>query len=413
MPSKPAAGPASPPPAWVWGVCALLLLATMLNYMDRLTLNQLASRINTEFDLSKSQYAALESAFGISFAFGAPILGTLVDRGYLRWLYPLVVLGWSAAGVMTSFVQSFEDLLICRAVLGFAEGGHFPCALKTTQLLLDASRRPMGNSLVQSGGAIGAVATPLLVLYLMSGTGTWRTPFLAIGSLGVVWVVLWLSVTRLIPTVPPAAAREGAPPIWRVWLDRRFWAAAVLGITLNCTWHFFRVWNPLFLQELPDGGYDESEIAWISSAFYLVADVGTLTAGAAVLLLTRAGLTPHAGRVTVYLFCAGLCAMSLMLGSLGRGPALVTLLLMVAFGSLGLFPIYYSFTQELSAVHQGKVTGSLSFLIWMSMAAFQSGAGRLIEWNGYVHMLMVVGVLPLVGLAVLLALWPTRKTAAA
>ena len=38
--------------AWVWGVCLMLMLATMLNYMDRILLNQAAQQIKIDLDFS-------------------------------------------------------------------------------------------------------------------------------------------------------------------------------------------------------------------------------------------------------------------------------------------------------------------------------------------------------------------------
>ena len=58
-------------PAWKWWVCGLLLLATVINYMDRLTINQTAQRIKAELHLSNEQYGQIESAFGVAFALGA------------------------------------------------------------------------------------------------------------------------------------------------------------------------------------------------------------------------------------------------------------------------------------------------------------------------------------------------------
>src|SRR5215831_13753151 len=97
--------------AWKWWVCGLLLLATMLNYMDRLTLNLTSVRIMFDFRLDERQYGLLESAFAFAFALGAIVAGWLADRWNIRWLYPAAVLAWSAAGFVTGLAHTFAALL--------------------------------------------------------------------------------------------------------------------------------------------------------------------------------------------------------------------------------------------------------------------------------------------------------------
>src|SRR6266478_4911746 len=101
-PSKPVRGP-----AWKWWVCGLLLLATMLNYMDRLTLNLMAVRIMDDFQLDERHYGQLESAFAFAFALGAIVVGWMADRWNVRWIYPIAVLAWSAAGFATGLAHGF------------------------------------------------------------------------------------------------------------------------------------------------------------------------------------------------------------------------------------------------------------------------------------------------------------------
>src|SRR5262249_34944919 len=131
------------------------------------------------------------------FAIGIFSTGVLVDRVSVRWVYPLMVLGWSAAGVLTGFSGSFWMLLTSRFMLGFFESGNWPCALRTTGTVLRPEERSFGNSLFGSGTALGAVVTPMLVLWILqcaqaSGiTDAWRVPFRLIGSLGLVWISLW------------------------------------------------------------------------------------------------------------------------------------------------------------------------------------------------------------------------------
>src|SRR6516165_7617445 len=87
--------------AWKWWICGLLMMATMINYMDRLTLNQTAKRVKEELSLTNEQYGQVEAAFNYAFAVGALFVGWTADRWNVRWIYPIVLLGWSAAGIAT------------------------------------------------------------------------------------------------------------------------------------------------------------------------------------------------------------------------------------------------------------------------------------------------------------------------
>jgi ACS family hexuronate transporter-like MFS transporter len=83
----------------------------------------------------------------------------------------------------------------------------------------------------------------------------------------------------------------------------------------------------------------------------------------------------------------------------------------MAFGALGVYPPYYSLTQELTFRHQGKVTGTLSLLTWTVSATMQPLVGRWLDRTGnYSLVVALAGLCPLVGFAVLMLLW-RRPTA--
>jgi ACS family hexuronate transporter-like MFS transporter len=445
-------------PAWRWWVCGLLLLATLINYMDRLTLNQMSKPIMEDLGLGPRQYGQLESAFGVAFALGAILAGWLVDRWSVRWTYAAAVLVWSLAGFLTGLAQGFASLLVCRFLLGLAEAGNWPCALRTTQHILPPGERTMGNSILQSGAAAGAVLTPLVVLGLYSATGTWRYAFMAVGAMGLGWVAAWLAGVRgadlAVPRPDNSPSLGGilgwlvllyawdlvahllAGPGWvplavkatvtvlgtagvvrwlaRVTRDddrlpralffRRFAALAVLVVVINLTWHFFRAWLPLFLQN--QHAYSLEQFGYFSVAYYLSTDLGSLAAGFATLALVRRGVGVHASRVAVFTLCALGTTFSLAAAVLPGGGLLIGSLLLVGFAALGLFPAYYSFSQELTVRHQGKLTGSLGCICWMSMALLHEVVGDAVERTGsYSAGVAVAGLLPLVGVAALALLW--------
>src|SRR5207244_9515245 len=103
-----------------------------------------------------------------------------------------------------------------------------------------------------SGAAVGAIVTPLIVLALVRGPGTWRLPFFVIGAVGTAWVFGWLVVVSQDDlTISEARLGDhhegsadnaclGHDSLFAVFRDVRFWVLVVLGITINLTWHFFR-----------------------------------------------------------------------------------------------------------------------------------------------------------------------------
>jgi ACS family hexuronate transporter-like MFS transporter len=394
-----------------------LLLATMLNYMDRQTLANLAPRITREFQLSQEQYGDIEFVFGWAFAVGSLVFGILADRINVRLLYPFVLVGWSAMGFITGLSQGYTTMLLCRVFLGFFEAGHWPCALRTTQRLLSSDDRMMGNSVLQSGASFGAIVTPLVIVAMVgadAAAGAWRSPFLVIGAVGVVWVIAWfLTVQRDDLSREDGAPGAASPGNWSCWLEfassRRFWALVIMVVFINTTWQLIRAWLPKFLME--GRGYDEAAALYFNSAYYLAAGVGCLLAGTAALWLARRGFQAHGSRLLVFGACSLLAALTTAVAILPQGWLLLGVLLIVGASTLGLFPCYYSFTQELSLQHLGKAAGLLSTLAWLVSSPLQKFFGRLVDQTGSFDLgLAILGWAPFAALGAMLLLWRRDET---
>ena len=395
----------------------ILLLATMLNYMDRQTLANLSVRITRELGLSQEQYGTVETAFGLAFAAGSLVFGVLADRLPVRWLYPAIVVAWSAAGAVTALAEGFAGLLFCRIALGFFEAGHWPCALKTTRAVLDRGNRMLGNSLLQSGGAIGAIVTPLVIRRIVgddASPGAWRPPFVIIGAVGLAWTVGWLASIRASDLAAGGATPAAEPPAtasgWGVWREaclanRRFWALVPVVVAINITWHLLRVWLPKFLQE--GRGVGEAEQLSFNALYYVAADIGCIAAGAAGLALSRRGMSVHRSRLVVFAACAAATTLTMLAGQLPRGLALSGVLLVVGAAAMGLFPCYYSLAQDVSPGHVGRATGLLAAIGWLLSSPLQRAFGRLVDRTGSFDTgIALAGWAPLVAVALLVAIWP-------
>ena len=414
---------------WRWYICVLLLFATVVNYMDRLTTNTLAREIQLEFSLSNEQYGNTELGFGLAFAAGSLLFGWLVDRVGVFWLYPVVLIGWSLMGFLTGLSRNYTELLWLRILLGLFEAGHFPCGLKVVQQLMAPRDRSLGNSLLQGGTALGAILAPQAIKLLtpVDEVGGWRRPFLVIGAAGTVWVIFWFLSIRprdlrdhhaaeeAPATVEPkpTATSTGWPGFWRIVWSRNFLALAILVICVNLNWHLWRVWLPKFLEEAR--GYERNAMLDFTTLYYIAADAGILIGGAVSAWLARLGMSTSASRIWVFAACCGLTTLTTAVPFLPRGPLLLATMLVVGFGGLGSFAAFYTLTQDLSLEHQGKLSGSLATITWLVSAPMHKVFGWYLDQTHYYDLVLAVaGWFPPLALVAILTLWnrPSRRAPA-
>ena len=437
-------------------ICILLLLASAVNYMDRQTLAVTASRIKSEFDLDNVQYGRVEAVFGYSFAFGSILWGFLVDRFSVRWIYPIGLLGWSLMGFLTGWARDYDELYQCRMLLGVFESAHWPCGLKTTQALLSRHRRAMGNSVLQSGTSIGAILTPIVMLAILTNEpGSWRAGFQGIAIVGALWVFLWLYVVRDgdFVTQSPAnpelhQAREGYQ-WWHDILTRKFAIVLLMIICINTMWQVVRAWLPLIMQE--NYGFSERQTLIFNSLWYIATDLGCFASGVIALTMANKGWSVKSSRLLSLLLGVSLFASIIAVpflnhriqataavpssglvstNSSATGDvqqatrtwaqeaeaflnlkpaqfAMLAILLISGAGALAIFPIYYSFAQDVSPLHQGKVTSVSATGGWLASSYAQPWFGWLKDQTGnYDTGLFLISILPIFPLIALYLFWP-------
>lgn len=206
-------------PGWAWGLCWLMFASTVLNYMDRQSMALVSPQVRREFGIDFEGFGWVLTAFGLSYALFQIPAGLLVDRFDVRRLYAGAVALWSAAAMASAFSPTLGVLIGLRALLGVGEAFNWPCALRVTGAVLPARDRSLGNGIFNSGAAIGAVLTPLTVPLLAYWFG-WRIAFLMIGSIGFVWVIVWLLCTRGRLPASISGASPGASKQAPGWVAR-------------------------------------------------------------------------------------------------------------------------------------------------------------------------------------------------
>src|SRR5688500_11728727 len=213
-------------PHFRWWIAALLLLASILNYIDRQALSILAPTIQADLALSDAQYGRDVSVFLLAYTIAYLVSGRSVDALGPRVSLALFVGWWSVANMLTGFAKSAFSLGAFRFLLGLGEAGGYTASPKVVSLWFPAKDRGIAVGLYSVGGALGATIAPLLILFLADRYG-WRGAFIATGALGLLFVVVWLALYRapeshpwltaaeraLIPAADGEAARQPTAPV--------------------------------------------------------------------------------------------------------------------------------------------------------------------------------------------------------
>src|SRR2546423_6759165 len=89
-----------------WVICALLFVATTINYMDRQILGVLKPTLMGDLGWSEIDYSNVVFAFSAAYALGYAFGGWLMDQVGVRLGLALAVFVWSLAAGGHAFVQS-------------------------------------------------------------------------------------------------------------------------------------------------------------------------------------------------------------------------------------------------------------------------------------------------------------------
>lgn len=396
-----------------WLMIGLVFVATLINFIDRLTVSTLAPIIVTELKLSNQEYAAIASWFLVAYSISHALSGRLYDRIGLKRGFSFSITLWSLAAMAHATARGAGSLSLFRFLLGFGEAGNWPGAAKVTTEWFPVNERAFAMSIFNSGTALGSViATPIIVA-LQQRFG-WQATFLITGSLGFVWLVLWLWIyqpprehrwlsaeQRAALTPAPTAAVARTPwvsllkhkPVWGIVFGRFF---------TDPVWWLYLNWLPLYLNRVH--GMDLKTIAWAAMLPFFVSDIGSLLGGGSATFLLNRGWSVHRTRRTLIII--GACCMGGGIGILTAGSVYQALgwMSLAAFG----FQFWVNNVQTLPSDYflpesVGSVAGMSGLGAGVGALLFTMSTGWLVDHFGYTPVLVIVAVLPVIGS--LLLLW--------
>ena len=313
-----------------WFVCFLLFLATTINYMDRNVFGYIEPLLhNVAFmgwnaAADKFHQPVFDNHFGnvliyfqIAYGFGFLFAGRIIDKLGTKTGYAIAISVWALASMSHSLVGSVAGFCIARIFLGLGESGNFPAAIKAVAEWFPAAERAKAVGIFNSGSNASALIAPALVAFVTVKYG-WQAAFLTTGSMGLIWLVLWLifpydklrlrerpdNATVTQANVAPALGGQTSGwEFYRRLLTNRGLYAFALGKGLtDGVWWFYLFYLPQFLNR--NYGLSLKEAYWYIVMVYLVSSIGSIGGGSLSGWRMNRGHSVNNGRKFAMLICA-------------------------------------------------------------------------------------------------------------
>jgi MFS family permease len=242
-------------PRYKWILVAILFLAASLNYADRGALTAVFPLLRKDLGMSDMALAAIGSFFLWSYALFSPLAGYLGDRFSRSALVTWSIVAWSVVTILTAFVQTTEQLLSMRVLLGIAESLYIPASLALIAEHHATPTRAMAMSLHLAGFYSGVVFGGTVAGYLGESYG-WRPSLLVLGAvgllLGLVCKLTVFGVSTGLSTEPSPeklAVQSFARGFSNLVKTASYWVLLLEAMLLAIGTWIFANWLPLYFTE--------------------------------------------------------------------------------------------------------------------------------------------------------------------
>jgi len=413
-----------------WWVIGLIALATVINYIDRQSLNVLWPQIAEEMypdksmDERKDIFGWISSIFLFSYAFGQAIFGKIFDKVGTRLGFIFSIGFWSIATALDALAKGFLSFAIFRSILGVAEAGNWPGAAKGNAEWFPAKERAFAQGIFNSGAAIGGIISIPLIAYLAIYF-SWQMIFVFVGGVGLLWLIPWMLIVKAPPGKHPWLTDEEReyiidksrntdsgeeqvvieekdeynPSTGKVLTHKESWGAIISSAAIDPIWWLFVFWIPIYLNEVY--GMDVKAIGIYGWVPYVGAMIGAWFGGLLAQNRMKAGWSTNKTRKSVItLGCLIMLPCFYLLTDPGSPVNAVVIMAVILFG----FQTAIGNIQTLPSDLFGKKTvGTLSGLSGMSAKFAGVGLTALVSTltigGNYTPAFIVGAILTLIVLA--------------
>lgn len=397
-----------------WTIIGLFVGAMVINYLSRSVLGVAAPVILAEQKISNIEYGWITGAFQLGVML-QPAAGYFLDSVGLRVGFALCVALWSLITMAHGLVNGWFGFAALRGLLGLAEGSAQPAGQKLVAEWFPSRERGVAGGIYNIGASFGAVFAPPLVAWAVM-VHSWRLAFVVAGGIGLIWSVLWFlnynSPARhrrlgqaerdyiLNNQEVRLAARAEKPSVLALAQRRDLWGIALPRLLADPVWGMLSFWMPLYLARVR--GFDLGQIALFAWLPFLAADLGCLFGPAVVAFLQRRGIDLIDARRAAFTLGAVLMTGMAFVGLASNPYAAIALLCLGGFAHQTLSVTVITMASDLFAKNEVATAAGMAGLAGnLGVLIFSLSLGQMVDRVGYEPFFTLLGVLDLVGAALL------------
>ncbi len=398
-----------------WTVCAMIFVATTINYMDRQVIGILKPTLMHTIGMTEQNYGYVIACFQLAYALGLVVAGRLVDKLGSRLGYALIMAVWSIAAIGHAFVATTMGFAIARIALGLGEAGNFPAAIKTVADWFPKRERSFATGLLNTGTTAGAMVAPIVVPWITIRYG-WHMAFVATGLLGAPWIVWWywkyrtpaehatVSLAELahIRSDEESPTEGGVQPKWLELIQyRQTWALATARFLTDAIWWFYLFWLPGFLDAKYHLGLTQMGPPLI--LIYAASAVGGVAGGWLPAFFVRHGAEEGQARLRTMLICACFSLPMLFAGPVNTMWVSILILSLAVAGHQGWSANMYTTVSDVFPPRAvGSVTGITAMAGSLGGVLFSLEAGHILQLTGsYATLFIIAGTVYMIAWLIL------------
>jgi MFS family permease len=232
-----------------WLLVILLSGVALLNYLDRQMIATMRPSMQIDIiDLQQAtNFGRLMAIFLWVYGAMSAFSGIIADRINRKWLIVGSLFIWSAITFLMGQAQTFDQLYVLRALMGFSEALYIPAGLALIADHHDDKTRSLAIGIhmagIYLGQAFGGFGSTI------SDAFSWQHTFMFFGCIGMVYAFLLL---MLLKNTVPQQAKESSiqkAPFTKLLASFPFWVIVIYFAVPSLPGWAIKNWAPTLIAD--------------------------------------------------------------------------------------------------------------------------------------------------------------------